>query len=124
MLTGIYLKLAIAALIALSVLGGAWYVHSLREHIVTLTTEVTTLKVNEVTLKTSIADQNKAIADMKAAGDVKQANADAALSKANLAIKAATAKANSIYQAKPSVAGATCEADRTSALNILNGSQP
>lgn len=121
MLASLYIKLGVLAVLLLALAGAGWYVHSLRADIKDLTAANLTLKNSVASLTSSIADQNTAIAQMKIDGDAKQATANAALYKANLTIKAATQRANSIYQAKPSVLGPGCDADRSSALNILNG---
>lgn len=110
MLSGLYARLIAAAIALAIVLGGFWYVHSLRK-------EIAELKEANVVLSTKLKSQNDAIEQWKKDADARLAAAQADLDKAKEEAAKAKGKATIIYKSKPSTPGDACK----SALDLING---
>lgn len=123
MLSGLYIKIAAVAVVVAFVLGGVWYVQNLKGEIEVLKVSNTTLKNNNSQLTSEVANQNAAIEAFKIDAGVRLAKATKDLAAAKAATAIAKGKATIIYRATPSVPGTTCEADRQSALDLINGEQ-
>ena len=114
MLSGLYARL-IGLAVILAALAGAWfYVHHLQ-------TEVATLTTAKTLLEGKIKDQNDAVEALKRDADARLATAQAAIDAAKAETVAAKKKATIIYKTQPSTPGASCDADRKSTLDLLNG---
>jgi FtsZ-interacting cell division protein ZipA len=121
MLATIEAKLIGLFIIVALVGGGFWYVSHLRSEVATDETTITTLKGELQTLGDQVKAQNAAVDALKADSDKRLAQAATDLAAAQAAAAKKTAAAKIIYVTKPSVPGKTCDDDRTSALNLLNG---
>lgn len=113
MLSGMYIKLIGAALIAAAVIGGYLYVTNLQDKVETLTSE-------KVALEGQIVTQNAAIDTWKKDADVRLAANEAALVAAQAETAKAKGKATIIYKWKPSTPEDSCK----SALDLINGVAP
>jgi hypothetical protein len=116
MLPQMYAKLITAALVLAAIIGGFLYVKHLRSEVKTLTS------ANAV-ITSKLEDQNTAIEVMKKEADEREAKGKIEISKAKEAAAKNKVKAKIIYRTKPSTPGTSCEADRTSALDLVNGVQ-
>lgn len=113
MLSGMYVKLIGAALIAASVIGAYLYVTNLQDKVETLTDE-------KATLVSQIEVQNEAIAVWKAEADARLQASEAALEAARTESTKAKARATVIYKWRPSTPDDACK----SALDLVNGVTP
>lgn len=113
MLSGMYIKLIGAALIAAAVIGGYLYVSNLQDKVETLTTQ-------KAALEGQIVTQNAAIDAWKRDADERLAAGAAALELAKAETVKAKAKATIIYKWKPSTPEDACK----SALDLVNGVTP
>ena len=121
MLTGLYAKAIMAAVIAAMVAGAFWYVSNLKSTIKDLEQQLIVCVAQGNVLSQKILDQNAAADAFKADADKRLAAASIDLAAAREAAKKAKGKATVIYKTAPSTPGATCEADRKSALDLING---
>lgn len=114
MLSSLYIKLISVALILAALFGFFFYVKHLK-------TEISSLRADKIVLETNLNNQNAAILEIKKQADIKEAAGKIEIAKAKKIAEKNKQKAKVIYKTKPSTPGNTCEADRTSALDLVNG---
>lgn len=114
MLTGLYARLiGVAAILAL-VIGGWLYVSHLR-------TQVKDLTAANTVLTEQVKTQNAAVDKFKTDADARLASAQADLAEAQTKSTQIQTRSKIIYKTVPSKGTATCENDRASSLDLLNG---
>ncbi len=113
MFTGLYARLIGLAAILAIVVGAYWYVNNLRN-------KVKTLEADNIVLVEKVKTQNEAVEKFKTEADARLASAQADLAIAQAQSEKIVTRSKIIYKTVPSKGTATCEADRTSTLDLLN----
>lgn len=117
MFAGLYARLIGIGLIVAAVMGAWWYVHHLQS-------EVKDLTAAKIVLESKIKDQNDAVDALKKDADDRVKAGEVLVAAAKAETVKAKGKATVIYKTLPSQPGKTCEDDRKSTLDLLNGVTP
>jgi uncharacterized protein HemX len=121
MLAGLYAKLIGAGILVVALIGGYLYVSHLQTSNAEQAQRIIILQAQVKGLGDQLVQQNAAVEKLKTEGEARLAQAQKDLEAAKAEAAKHTGKATVIYRTLPSVPGKSCEADRQSALDLMNG---
>ena len=117
MISGLYVKLIAAALIAAAVIGGYLYVRNLQSTVKEQAAVIIQKEANIKQLSGAIDQQNAAIEQLKTDAEMRIKAAEALVAAAKAETVKAKKRADDIFRAKPKDPSDLCK----SALDLVNG---